>query len=119
MSVASCARRVVFVLAASLGYSCLLFGSQAKLIGHWDGTMVRESARLEISFDFIASGNQVVEGTFTSLTQQAMDFPLAMVTVGADLIHLVLGDSLVFDGKLSTTKSQVPSPTTVRKATSL
>jgi dienelactone hydrolase len=102
MSVASCALRVVFVLAASLGFSCLLFGSQAKLIGHWGGTMVREGARLEVSFDFTTSGNQVVEGTFTSLTQQAMDFPLAMVTVDADLIHFVLGDSLVFDGKLST-----------------
>ena len=62
--------------------------------------MVREGARLEVSFDFATSGTQP-KGTFTSLTQQAMDYPLALVAVKADTVHFVLGDSLVFDGKLS------------------
>jgi dienelactone hydrolase len=101
VSVTSSALRVVFVLAVSLAPSSLLFASQAELIGHWGGTMVREGARLEVSFDFNTSGTQLA-GTFTSLTQQAMDFPLAVVTLDADMVHLVLGDSLVFDGKLST-----------------
>jgi dienelactone hydrolase len=101
MSGASSALRAVFVLAASLGLSCLLVGSQAELIGHWDGTMVREGARLEVSFDFTTSGTQLV-GTFTSLSQQAMDYPLAAVTASGDMVHFVLGDSLVFDGKLGT-----------------
>ena len=101
MSRAASALRALFVLAASLGLSCLLVGSQAELIGHWDGTMVREGARLEVSFDFTTSGTQLV-GTFTSLTQQAMDYPLATVTANGAMVHFVLGDSLVFDGKLGT-----------------
>ena len=91
--------RVVVVVAVGLGLSPLVFGFQAGLIGHWDGTMIREGARLEVSFDFRASGRQL-RGTFTSLTQQAMDYPLASVTADSNMVHLVLGDSLVFDGKL-------------------
>lgn len=100
MPVTLSALRAVFVLSVSLGLSSLLFGSQAGLIGHWNGTMVREGARLEVSFDFIPSGTQP-KGTFTSLTQQAMDYPLALVTANGDMVHFVLGDSLVFEGKLS------------------
>lgn len=58
MPVTLSALRAVFVLSVSLGLSSLLFGSQAGLIGHWNGTMVREGARLEVSFDFIPSGTQ-------------------------------------------------------------
>lgn len=93
--------RIVFVLAASLGLSSLLVGSQAGLIGHWDGTLIREGARLDVSFDFTTSGTQLV-GTFTSPTQQAMDYPLAAVTTNGDSVHFALGDALVFDGKLGT-----------------
>jgi dienelactone hydrolase len=99
MSVTSHALRLVFVIAVSLGVSSQLFGSQAELIGHWDGTMVREGVRLEVSFDFTTSGSQP-KGTFTCLTQQVMDYPLALVTADAGVVHFVLGDSLVFDGKL-------------------
>jgi dienelactone hydrolase len=100
MSVTSHALRLVFVIAVSLGVSSQLFGSQAELIGHWDGTMVRDGARLEVSFDFTASGAEL-NGTFTSLTQHAMDYPLTTVTATGDGVHFVLGDSLVFDGKLA------------------
>lgn len=48
MPVTLSALRAVFVLSVSLGLSSLLFGSQAGLIGHWNGTMVREGARLEV-----------------------------------------------------------------------
>jgi len=99
MSLTSCALRFVFALAASFGLSSLLFGSQPDLIGHWDGIMVREAAQLEVSFDFATSGTEPT-GSFTSLTQQAMDYPLASVGVNADAIHFTLGDSLVFDGQL-------------------
>jgi uncharacterized protein len=99
MSLTSSAWRIVVVLAAALGLSPPVFGFQAGLIGHWDGIMVREGARLGVSFDFRVSGTQL-QGTFTSLTQQAMDYPLASVTADSAMVHLVLGDSLVFDGKL-------------------
>ena len=99
MSVTSHALRFVFVIAMSLGVPSELFGSQAELIGHWDGTMVREGVRLEVSFDFTTSGSQP-KGTFTCLTQQVMDYPLALVTADSGVVHFVLGDSLVFDGKL-------------------
>jgi dienelactone hydrolase len=99
MSVRSSTFQIVFVFAASVGLSSPLFGSHEGLIGHWSGTMVREGAHLEVSFDFSTSGTQSI-GMFTSLSQQAMDYPLALVTVSADIVHFVLGDSLVFDGKL-------------------
>jgi hypothetical protein len=49
MPVTLSALRAVFVLSVSLGLSSLLFGPQAGLIGHWNGTMVREGARLDVS----------------------------------------------------------------------
>ena len=76
------------------------FGSNAEFIGHWEGTMVRESVPLEVSFDFKGSGS-VSKGTFTSLTQKAMDYPLDVLTVSANAVHFVLGGSIVFDGKVS------------------
>jgi pimeloyl-ACP methyl ester carboxylesterase len=100
MSVTSHALRFVFVIAMSLGVPSELFGSQAELIGHWGGTMIRDAARLGVSFDFSASGAQL-NGTFTSLTQHAMDYPLTTVTLKGDAVHFTLGDSLVFDGKLA------------------
>jgi hypothetical protein len=57
MSVTSHARRLVFVIAVSLGVSSQLFGSQAELIGHWDGTMVREGVRLEGRPQYAAYGS--------------------------------------------------------------
>lgn len=98
----SAARSVLRVLAVCIGSLCLLpvtFGSPAQLAGHWEGTMVREGASLQVSFDFDTSGSQA-RGTFTSLTQQAMDYPLNVVTTSADGVHFALGDSIVFDGKL-------------------
>jgi hypothetical protein len=65
--------------------------------------MIREGIPLGVSFDFKVSGSQPT-GTFTSLTQNAMDYPLDVLTVNADVVHFVLGGSMVFDGKLDANK---------------
>src|SRR5580692_365309 len=91
--------RVISVLVGSLCLFPVAFGSSAQLAGHWEGAMVRDGASLEISFDFSTSGAQP-KGTFTSVTQQAMDYPLNVVAITDDGVHFALGDSIVFDGKL-------------------
>ncbi len=96
------ARSVLRVLAVYVGSLCLTpvtFASSAQLAGHWEGTMARDGAFLEVSFNFSTLGAQP-KGTFTSVTQQAMDYPLNVVAISADGVHFALGDSLVFDGKL-------------------
>jgi hypothetical protein len=62
--------------------------------------MVRDDVPLEVSFDFKPSGPHP-SGTFTSLSQKAMDYPLEVLSVNGDAIHFDLGDSMVFDGRLS------------------
>jgi uncharacterized protein len=92
--------RVISAFVVSLCLFPVAFGSSAQLAGHWEGTMVRDGASLEVSFDFSTSGSQP-KGTFTCVTQQAMDYPLNVVTISGDEVHFALGDSLVFDGKLT------------------
>jgi pimeloyl-ACP methyl ester carboxylesterase len=91
--------RVISVLVGSLCLFPVAFGFSAQLDGHWEGTMVRDGVSLEVSFDFSTSGSQP-KGTFSSVTQQAMDYPLNVVTISADGVHFALGDSIVFDGRL-------------------
>jgi pimeloyl-ACP methyl ester carboxylesterase len=98
MLFASSTVRVAFTVCLTL--PIFAFGSGAQLVGHWEGTMVRDSVPLEVSFDFSNADAQPT-GRFTSLTQKAMDFPLDMLTVKMDVVHFVLGGSIVFDGKLS------------------
>ena len=94
----------VSLLGLALTLSSILpsvaVGAEAELIGHWDGSMVRDGVPLEVSFDFKGPASQP-KGSFTSLTQKAMDYPLDGLTVSADAVHFVLGGSIVFDGKLS------------------
>jgi hypothetical protein len=87
-------------VAVTLTLSTVVVRSEAQLIGHWEGTMVREDIPLEVSFDFTNPGAQP-KGTFTSLTQNAMEFPLDVVTVRVNAVHFVLGGSIVFDGRLT------------------
>ena len=87
-------------LILSPTFPSLALGTEAEFTGHWEGTMVREGVPLEVSFDFKGPGSQP-RGTFTSLTQKAMDYPLDVLTVSADAVHFVLGGSIVFNGKLS------------------
>lgn len=91
--------RVVGLLF-SLALPSLVFGSEAEFLGHWEGSMVRDDVPLEVSFDFKPSGPHP-SGTFTSLSQKAMDYPLEVLSVNGDAIHFDLGDSMVFDGRLS------------------
>lgn len=87
-------------LILSPTFPSLALGTEAEFSGHWEGTMVREGVPLEVSFDFKGPGSQP-RGTFTSLTQKAMDYPLDVLSVSADAVHFVLGSSIVFNGKLS------------------
>jgi hypothetical protein len=98
MRVVSSAVRLALPICLTL--SILAFGSEAQFVGHWEGTMVREGVRLQVSFDFTNAGGQP-KGTFTSLTQKAMEFPLDALTINGNSLHFVLGGSIVFDGKLS------------------
>jgi pimeloyl-ACP methyl ester carboxylesterase len=91
--------RFISVLVGGLCLVPVTIGSSAQFAGHWEGTMVRDGAFLEVSFDFSTSG-ALPKGTFTSVTQQAMGYPLNVVTISADGVHFALGDSLVLDGKL-------------------
>jgi len=61
--------------------------------------MVREGVPLEVSFDFKWSETHP-NGTFTSLTQKVMDYPLDKLVFDKEAVRFALGDSLVFDGKL-------------------
>jgi hypothetical protein len=90
----------VFLLAVNLAPLSLLFGSEQKLAGHWEGTTIREGARLDVSFDFTLVGAQT-KGTFTSLTQRVMDYPVTDLTTDGDRVHFTVADWLVFDGKVS------------------
>ena len=87
-------------LPVCLALSIFTFGSEAQIVGHWEGTMVREGVPLQVSFDFTDAGAQP-KGTFTSLAQKAMEFPLDALTINGNVLHFVLGGSIVFDGKLS------------------
>src|SRR5580693_5615067 len=91
--------RVLSICAGGLYLMPVTLASSVTVAGHWEGTMVRDGASLEISFDFSTSGAQP-KGTFTSVTQQAMDYPLNVVAITDDGVHFALGDSIVFDGKL-------------------
>src|SRR5512143_3415795 len=62
----------------------------ASIVGHWEGELLRQGARLPVSFDFSA-GPLKTTGTFTSLTQRAMEFPLDTVAVEGRTVHFALG----------------------------
>ena len=87
MPFASTALRVVTVLLASISSSSITSGSESHFVGHWEGTPVREGIPLKVSFDFAEPHGQP-KGTFTSVSQKAMDYPLDVFTVDADAVHL-------------------------------
>jgi uncharacterized protein len=92
--------RVIAVLVGSLCLVPVAFSASAKLAGHWEGTMVRDGVSLEVIFDYSTLGSQP-KGTFTSLTQRVMDYPVTDLTTDGDRVHFTVADSLVFDGKVS------------------
>ena len=77
-------------------------GRQPPVIaGHWQGVLVRETAWLPVSFDMSVRPHGVT-GTFTSLTQAAMEYPLDTMAVDGDSVHFSLGGgSLVFAGRIA------------------
>ena len=89
---------VALILSSTL--PSVAFGAEGEFTGHWEGTIVREGVPLEVSFDFKGSEPRP-NGTFTSLTQKVMDYPLDKLAFDRDAVHFALGDSLLFDGKLS------------------
>ena len=70
----------VAALILSSTLPSVAFGPEGEFSGHWEGTMVREGVPLEVSFDFKGSGPHP-NGTFTSLTQKAMDYPLDALAI--------------------------------------
>jgi hypothetical protein len=66
------------------------------IAGHWDGTMTAKNQPLAVSFDF-----QPGKGEFTSLTQNAMDYPLDRVAEQGHHVDLTLGGSIQFHGTIA------------------
>jgi pimeloyl-ACP methyl ester carboxylesterase len=77
--------------------------AQELIEGHWEGEMVREGAKLPVSFDFIKQGAEL-KASFDSPTQRATGIPLRNVSFVSPKIHFELvGDAttIVFDGDLT------------------
>ncbi len=109
VGVPSMATRMSVSLAVSLSLSAPALSraqepprrQPSEIAGHWQGVLVREAARLPVSFD-ISVGPQGLSGTFTSLTQRTMQYPLDTVTIAGTSVHFELGGgSLVFDGRIA------------------
>jgi len=60
--------------------------------------MTASGATMDVELGF-AAGKSKPTGTFTSMSQRAMDYPLDAVTVSGSAIHFVLGGDMVFDGE--------------------
>ena len=97
---------VSLAISLSLGSSALSTAQEPPrrpslgIAGHWQGVLVREAAQLPVSFD-ISVGLQGAKGTFTSLTQRTMEYPLDTVAIAGTSVHLELGGrSIVFDGRI-------------------
>ena len=94
--------RLCTVLLCLLGAS-FFTAAQQPVDGHWEGTMIREGAKLPVSFDFI-KGETGSKVSFNSPTQRAIGIPVANVRFSSTKIHMELvGDTttIVFDGELA------------------
>jgi pimeloyl-ACP methyl ester carboxylesterase len=77
--------------------------AQRTIEGHWEGTLIREGAKLPVSFD-IAKDGDGLRVSFNSLTQRAIGIPVRNVSYKAPALHMELvGDTttIVFDGELN------------------
>ena len=89
---------LVFLLAASV-----FSAGQQSIEGHWEGALIREEARLPVSFDF-TTGDTGPQVRFNSPTQRAIGIPIQKVRFSPPKIHMELvGDAttIVFDGELA------------------
>src|SRR5436190_578888 len=90
----------IFILIATSFSSAR---GQQSIDGFWDGSMIREGAVLNVSFD-IREDASGIHARFNSPTQRAIGIPLQKVRVAFNNLHFELvGDSttIVFDGVLS------------------
>ena len=93
----------LFTLLLCLVGASFFTAAQQPIDGHWDGTMIREGAKLPVSFDFI-KGETGPKVSFNSPTQRAVGIPVANVSFSSPKIHMELvGDTttIVFDGELA------------------
>ena len=77
--------------------------AQQPIEGHWEGMMIREGAKLPVSFDFTKE-EAGLKASFNSLTQRAVGIPIRNVSFLTPKIHLELvGDTttIVFDGEIA------------------
>jgi pimeloyl-ACP methyl ester carboxylesterase len=88
------------LLILALTRSSSLLAQSTRLDGHWQGMMEREGASLSVRFDF-RTGPGGPSGSFTSESQRAIEYPLDRVEYSGPAMHWILGDSLIFDGKVS------------------
>jgi pimeloyl-ACP methyl ester carboxylesterase len=80
------------ILTAALA----LQGSQKSLSGHWQGVWVKKGAEIGVEFDFDGS-----QGTFTSVGQAVMDYPLDKVSQNGSHAEFALGGGMTFTGVLN------------------
>lgn len=92
--------RLELLLVLALLLSPCLKAQPPTLDGHWQGVMEREGASMTVRFDFQTRPGGP-RGSFTSESQRAIEYPLDKVEYSGSAIHWVLGDSLIFDGKVS------------------
>jgi pimeloyl-ACP methyl ester carboxylesterase len=91
---------IVFFLAVAFVQG---LAAQAVIDGHWEGTLIREGAKLPVSFDLMTSGKGL-KATFNSPTQRATGIPIRNASFVSPKLHMELvGDAttIVFEGELS------------------
>lgn len=94
-----CAFTFLFGLSLSIDSAA----AQKSIEGHWEGTMVREGAKLPVSFDFTKGDAERLKASFNSPTQRATGIPLQKINFVFSKIHFELvGDAttIIFDGDL-------------------
>ena len=95
-------RRVCTFLLCLFG-AASVSAAQQSIEGHWEGAMIREEARLPVSFDF-TKGETGPKVSFNSPTQRAIGIPITNVSFSSPKIHMELvGDTttIVFDGEFA------------------
>lgn len=71
---------------------------KSALDGHWQGEWIKQKASVKVEFDFQSSG-----GSFTSVDQAVMDYPLDTVKLNGDQVKFELGGGMKFSGHLNGT----------------
>src|ERR1700732_1505639 len=86
-------------LAVSYSHAATSRCAASAIAGHWEGTMTRSMAVIPIAFDFDCVHSELT-GSFTSLTQRAMEYPFDSAKLVGDQVDLVLGGELYLSGRI-------------------